>query len=421
MSLPEAKFAHEDVETMPGITSLDEDPRWADPYYVPENPKPGEIEWEDDETEEEKAVWTQAAKVAQELRSEPPLDATQLVNTFEGKVTPTSPERNPEERLAAGMELKAWTSRRQVDALVAAQCQKICAALIRNEGPPKLRAVASALLANVCSQLPLVVLEDRDCVVAVSGAYACDGDSECVLDACWVLCEAARREFWGAILSLDAMVELTGTRLFSLCCCLQGNDVARTDIEEKLVVKTFELVWRLREHRGSSAFAKLHKLDVMQSVLTAGIDYMFDKRAYSNDVNRHRLTGPVSQEYPSGLDVCMRALLGFAEIDFELVTKDDNDLSAHRRLSRMADAARTVRCSGELDPNETITVELLVTTAMQKIVDKNSDDDSDDGRLPASFFFKHAKKDKAAAKATPMDVDETKDTAAAGSAGESKS
>lgn len=401
----------EEVETIPGFTSVDEDPRWGDPYYVPANPKPGEIEWEDDETEEDKKVWEAAAKVAQELQAEAPLDASALVKAFE------------EGEDLAGVELKAWTSRPQVDALVAAQCPKICAALIRNEGPPKLRAIASSLLANVCSQRPLVVLEDKACVVAVSGAYACDGDDECVLDACWVLCEAARREFWGAILSLDVMVELTGTRLFELCCCLKGNEVPRTDIQEKLVVKTFELVWRLREHRGSSAFGKLHRLDVTQSVLTAGIDYMFDKRAYSNDVNRHRLDGPVSQEYPSGLDVCMRALLGFAEIDFELITKDDNDLTAHRRLSRMADAGRTVRCSGELDPNETITVELLVTTAMQKIVDKKDDEDSDDDRLPASYFFKHGglKKDKTARPPTPMDVDDTKETAASGGSGDSKS
>lgn len=346
------------------------------------NPEPGAIPFDQDEASQERKVCETATGMTKEMKEADeaermlvsPEECSSLLLRFANK-----------HDAAAGEQLaNDWPiNRHRVECMATEKVHVRCAGLIRaDDSPPRSKRLAMKILANMTKISPLHVLKERACAVSVGGGFVTDGDADTVSDACWILCEAVRREYWGHMFEVPAVYERIGAELFTLCCALDGPRVERTPAQERLVPKMFELTWRLREHRYSQGFVKLHSLDVCKSVLTAAISYMFDKRAYPdpelhkhpskpqkmlpyNPDTRHRLDGPASGVYPTGLDCAMRVLVGFCEIDFERVTKNDSDDSAHRRLSRCADAARTVRCTGPLNDNETITVELLVHTAMQ--------------------------------------------------------
>lgn len=351
------------------------------------NPEPGAIPFDEDETPEEREVWEAAARMAKEMKE---ADEAERLLVSPDECRALLCRFADKHDASAGEQLaNDWgNSRYRVECMATEKVHVRCAGVIRaDDSPPRSKRLAMKILANMTKVSPLHVLKERVCAVSVGGGFVMDGDADTVSDACWILCEAARREYWGHVFEVPAVYERIGAELFALCCALDGPKVERTPAQEHLVPKMFELTWRLREHRYSLGFIKLHSLTVRKCVLTAAISYMFDKRAYPdpelhkhpktqktlpyNPDTRHRLDGPVSGIYPTGLDCAMRVLVGFCEIDFERVNKDDSDDSAHRRLSRCADAARTVRCTGPLNGDETITVELLVQTAMQVHVNQN--------------------------------------------------
>ena len=66
-------------------------------------------------------------------------------------------------------------------------------------------------------------------------------------------------------MELDLLVEKLGWLLFKQCCAMEGPQVLRTDADDLLVKKMFELVWRLKSHRKSKAFDKLCDLGTSRS------------------------------------------------------------------------------------------------------------------------------------------------------------
>ncbi|KAH8077598.1 GDSL-like Lipase/Acylhydrolase [Aureococcus anophagefferens] len=142
---------------------------------------------------------------------------------------------------------------------------------------------------------------------------------------------------------MPLVAERLGWILFELCCAMDGPEVKRTDAEDLLVKKCFELLWRLRFHRGSKIFANCCELVTRKCVLTAAISYIYDPRAQERRDVRHPLDGPVRDARPSGLDCCLRALEGMSIYDATL-----NNAKGASRLSRAADAARALKATGDL-------------------------------------------------------------------------
>lgn len=362
---------------------MTEDESWTEAPWIG-SPKPGEIPFDDSETAEERRVWEAAAVKAEELRAED--EATRASIAAKGCAELLGQFANTWDVEAGRRLADDWpTSRVRVEHMRDEKVHLRCAGVIRaDDAPPAAKRLAMKILAHMTKLHPLVVLKERQCAISVGGGFVMDGDADTVADACWIMCEAARREYWGHLFELKCVYERIGAELFQLCCEIDGPEAPRSEAQERLAPKLFELSWRLREHRYSQGFVRLHNLDVRLSVLTAAISYMLDIRAYPdqevhldkngqvlpfNPATRHRLDGPVSTVYPTGLDCAMRTLVGFCEIDLEKVESDEDDVAAHRRLSRCADAARTVRCTGPLNDDEIITVELLVLTAMKKQLD----------------------------------------------------
>lgn len=320
------------------------------PWYAPEklakdvNPLPGRTEFDD-------------------FREEPVEDLS--IDECRALYVKFFDERD----LAAGDRLaKEWTtSHARVDMLHGEKVHWKCASMIR-ETSSKETSLAMSILARMAKVNPLYILKDRSCAISVTAGFVSESD-EVRMDACWILCEAARREYWKNVFELSHVYEQVGRHLFNLCCALEGPfEVVRSEAQSVLVAKMFELCWRLRSHRLSKGFQKLHELRVRKCVLTAAISYIKEKRSYE-DAPRHYLDGKVSGVYPSGADCAMRTLLGFCEIDFEAITKDDDNMEAHRRLSRCADAGRHAKALMDMNDNEHITVNLLITTAMQEHLD----------------------------------------------------
>ena len=229
---------------------------------------------------------------------------------------------------------------------------EVAAAVIRAGDGSSLaaRRQACAILANVCAahwRGREAVLGSAKCMVSVSGAFCMDKDAEVVHDAASVLCAAAKREVWGPCLELDLVCKRLGWQAFALCCAMEGPEVKRTDAEDLLVKKLFELLWRLKSHRGTKAFEACCDLTGRMDPLTAAISYVYDPRAQELRDKRHPRDGPVTDVRPSGLDCCLRAMEGLALHD----AKRDDALGKSR-LSRNADAARALRATYALNGNE---------------------------------------------------------------------
>ncbi len=234
------------------------------------------------------------------------------------------------------------------------------AAIIRTgEGSSsKLRDLSAEMLANAINRGGHVILMLEPCMVSCAGAFCMDQDGlTTVHDACAVLCIAARREAWGSCLELRLVVECLGIRLFQLCCSLNGPEVKRTYGEELLVAKMFELVWRLRQHRHCSAFDKLCELDGHKCILTAAISYLYDARATDHRDLRHYRDGPICDLRPSALDCCLRMMEGMVLFDIKR-----NDAIGRSRVSRVADASRSLCASQALSGSERLSCEVLLVT-----------------------------------------------------------
>lgn len=221
-----------------------------------------------------------------------------------------------------------------------------------------LRAQAAEMLANAVHRGGGVIISSESCMVSCVGAFCMDRHAPVIHDACAVLCAAAKRDAWGPSLELGFVVDCLGTRLFQLCCSLDGPQVRRTDDEELLVAKMFELAWRLMHHRRCGAFEMLCELEGHKCVLTAAISYIYDPRAQECRNLRHYRDGPVSEIHPSGLDCCLRMMEGMALYD----ARRDSP----RRLLRAADASRALRATHALTANEKISCEVLVVTASSR-------------------------------------------------------
>ena len=279
-------------------------------------------------------------------------------------------------REAAGAELLAMSldgdpAREEAPggaaAVAAAGGADVAGAVVRAEGSAprggsaELRRQAMALLANLCDRGEReAVLVSTKCLVAVSGAFCMDGAAEATHDAASVLCHAAKREVWGPMFDMPLVAERLGWILFELCCAMDGPEVKRTDAEDLLVKKCFELLWRLRFHRGSKIFANCCELVTRKCVLTAAISYIYDPRAQELRDVRHARDGPTRDARPSGLDCCLRALEGMSIYDATL-----NNAKGASRLSRAADAARALKATGDLRGNEKISCEIAIHTALQ--------------------------------------------------------
>ncbi|KAK7248767.1 hypothetical protein SO694_00041038 [Aureococcus anophagefferens] len=175
----------------------------------------------------------------------------------------------------------------------------------------ELRRQAMALLANLCDRGEReAVLVSTKCLVAVSGAFCMDGAPAAPRPAS-VLCHAAA-EVWGPMFDMPLVAERLGWILFELCCAMDGPEVKRTGAEDLLVKKCFELLWRLRFHRGSKVFANCCELVTRKCVLTAAISYIYDPRAQElRDARPQRRSGQrrraarSARPPPSGLDCCL--------------------------------------------------------------------------------------------------------------------
>ena len=202
------------------------------------------------------------------------------------------------------------------------------------------------------------ILSSEQCMVACTGAFCCThGDVMSIHDACAVLCVAAKREAWGPCLNLNLVMERLGFKLFCLCCTLNEPEIIRTQGEELLVTRLFELAWHLRNHRRCEAFDKLRNLDGRKCVLTAAISYLYDKRSKDSRHLRHYREGAFSDLHPSGLDCCLRAMEGMA-------IHDMYDPKFISRNERIKEAAQDLRSSKTLHNDEKISCEILFVISL---------------------------------------------------------
>lgn len=278
-----------------------------------------------------------------------------------GAVSGFATDDNMTSRLAAGATLVTRSLDREIEVFewIASSAHIAAASVLRaSQGSSsKLKAQASEMLANAVHRGGYEILASKPCMVSCVGAFCMDGESSTLLDACSVLCAAATREAWGPCLELGFVVESLGSRLFQLCCALDGPQVRRDDDEELLVAKIFELVWRLLHHRHCKAFKKLCDLEGHQCVLTAAISFLYDSRAKECRHLRHYRDGPVSDLSPSGLDCCLRVMEGIALHD-----RRQHSSKGRSRLLRAAGASRALRASQSLTESEAISCEILVMT-----------------------------------------------------------
>ncbi|KAJ1461101.1 hypothetical protein M885DRAFT_508716 [Pelagophyceae sp. CCMP2097] len=215
------------------------------------------------------------------------------------------------------------------------------------------------MLADLCQDAVggAAVLARPEAMVAAAGAFVLAGCAAAVCDAAHVLCHAARHEAWAAAFDTDLVANRLGGLSFDLCC--NGPGAPRSDDEARLAAKCFELGWRLRSHRASTAFTSLARLEARLDFYTASISFMLEARARPR-APRHARDGPPSHRAPSGLDCCLRVVEGLAA-----AAASHDDAESRTRCSRVADAARALRASGGLSDHERISCELAIAAALE--------------------------------------------------------